>query len=45
LWRNPRWATGAPGQPPASASKCRVLSRIRQAPFLAADLSMAYRRK
>ena len=42
LWRNFCWATSAPGQPPASDSKCRVLSWVRQAPFLAADLSAAY---
>ena len=26
LWRNFCWAMSAPGQPPASESKCRVLS-------------------
>lgn len=42
LWRNFCWATTAPGQPPASDSKCRVLSGVRHAPSLAADLSTAY---
>ena len=42
LWRSFCWATSAPGQPPASDSKCRVLSLVRQSPFLAADLSAAY---
>ena len=45
LWRNFCWATSAPGQPPANDSKCRVLSGVRQAPFLAADLSTAYMMK
>ena len=42
LWRNFCCATSAPGHPPASDSKCKVLSFVRQAPFLAADLSTAY---
>jgi len=45
LWRNLCCAMSAPGQPPASDSKCRVLSWVRQAPFLAADLSNAYTMK
>ncbi len=36
-------AIAAPGQPPASANKCSVLSGVRQAPRLALDLSYAYR--
>ena len=35
----------APGQPPASDSKCRVLSLVRHAPLEAADLSRAYMTK
>ena len=32
----------APGQPPAIASKCNVLSGVLHEPFVAADLSIAY---
>ena len=42
LWRNFCCAMSAPGQPPASDNKCKVLSWVRQAPFRAADLSIAY---
>lgn len=45
LWRNIFWATTAPGQPPVSDNKCKVLSWVRQAPFFAADLSTAYMMK
>lgn len=45
LWRNFCWATSAPGQPPTSDSKCKVLSAVRHVPFLAADLSTAYMMK
>ncbi len=42
LWRSSRCAARAPGQPPASAKKCKVLSLVRQRSFFAADLSSAY---
>lgn len=45
LWRSFCWATSAPGQPPASESKCRVFSWVRQFPFVAADLSTVYMTK
>jgi hypothetical protein len=45
LWRSVFWATNAPGQPPASESKCKVFSGVRQTPFLAARLSNAYMMK
>lgn len=41
LWRNYCWTMSAPGQPPTIARRWRVLSRVRQAHFLAADLSAA----
>src|SRR5690606_38441072 len=40
LWRNICCASIAPGQPPSSPIRCRVLSGVRQWPFLAADLSL-----
>ena len=39
LCRSSRCAASAPGQPPTRAKRWSVLSRVRQCPFRAADLS------
>ena len=41
LWRRNCCAKSAPGQPPASAKACNVLSGVRHDPLAAADLSAA----
>ena len=43
LCRRNCWASKAPGQPPAKASMCKLLSGVRQEPLRAAALSAAWR--